>query len=370
MYQPKRPLRLLALLLVAILLASLVAACGDDDEDEPTAATGTDAPATVAASPTAATEASPTTDGTGEVTDISLALDWYPWSNHTGIFMALENGYFEEEGLDVEVNVPADPTTALQLVATGNDDFTISYQADVLYAREQGLEIQSVAALVQHPLNTIMALESSGITEPAGLEGKKVGITGVPSDEAMLGAILENAGLSLDDIEVVNVGFDLMPSLLGGSVDAIIGGYYVHESILAAQQGKPVVAMNVQDYGVPDYYELLLVTGDAFAEENPDAVEGFIRALQRGYEAAAADPVAAVDALMAAYPETAEEVEREGIGLIIPLWTDDGAVAWGTQTEERWQSYHDWLRETGLLEEDVDVTEAFTNKFVEGVDAP
>jgi putative hydroxymethylpyrimidine transport system substrate-binding protein len=299
------------------------------------------------------------------MTDISLALDWYPWGNHTGIFMALENGYFEEEGLNVDVQVPADPTTALQLVATGDDDFTISYQADVLYARSQGLEVKSVAALVQHPLNTIMALESAGISEPADLEGKTVGVTGVPSDEAMLGAILEDAGLSLEDVEVVNVGFDLMPSLLGGSVDAIIGGYYVHESILAEQQGSPVVAMNVQDHGVPDYYELLMVTSDAFAEENPDVVEGFIRALQRGYEAAAADPDAAVDALMAAYPETAEEVEREGIGLIVPLWTDDGAVAWGTQTEERWQSYHDWLREAGLLEEDVDINEAFTNEFVE-----
>ncbi len=364
------PFRIIALLLTAILLMSLVAACGDDDDDEPTAtaATGTDSPATVAASPTAGTDSSPTTAASGDMTEISLALDWYPWGNHTGIFMALENGYFEEEGLDVEVNVPADPTTALQLVATGDDDFTISYQADVLYARSQGLEIQSVAALVQHPLNTIMALESSGITEPADLEGTTIGVTGVPSDEAMLGAILEDAGLSLDDVEIVNVGFDLMPSLLGGSVDAIIGGYFVHESILAEQQGEPVVAMNVQDHGVPDYYELLLVTGDAFVDENPDAVEGFIRALQRGYEAAAADPDAAVDALMAAYPETAEEVEREGIGLIVPLWTDDGAVAWGTQTEERWQTYHDWLRETGLLEEDVDVNEAFTNEFVERAD--
>ena len=365
MERTNRPSRLIALL-AAVLLMSLVAACGDDEDvDEPTVTTaaGAGATATTPASPTA--DASPSPGGADEMTEISLALDWYPWGNHTGIFMALENGYFAEEGLDVNVQVPADPTTALQLVATGDDDFTISYQADVLYARSQGLEVLSVAALVQHPLNTIMALESSGISQPADLAGKTVGVTGVPSDEAMLGAFLEDAGLSLDDVEVVNVGFDLMPSLLGGSVDAIIGGYYVHESILAEQQGKPVVAMNVQDYGVPDYYELLLVTGDAFAEENPEAVEGFIRALQRGYEAAAADPDAAVDALMAAYPETAEEVEREGIGLIIPLWTDDGTVAWGTQTEERWQIYHDWLRETGLLEEDVDVNEAFTNEFVE-----
>ncbi len=366
MKRTKRPLRLIALLVVAMMLMSIVAACGDDKEDEPAATVptggGSAATATTAASP--ASESSPVTSSTGETIKISLALDWYPWGNHTGIFMALENGFFEDEGLSVDIQVPADPTTALQLVATGDDDFTISYQADVLYARSQGLEIQSVAALVQHPLNTIMALESSEISDPADLEGKTVGVTGVPSDEAMLGAILEDVGLSLDDVEVVNVGFDLMPSLLGGSVDAIIGGYYVHESILAEQQGSPVVAMNVADHGVPDYYELLLVTGDAFAEKNPAAVEAFIRALQRGYEAAAADTTAAVDALMAAYPETAEEVERQGIELIVPLWTDEGTVAWGTQTEERWTTYHDWLRETGLLEEDVDVNDAFTNEFV------
>jgi putative hydroxymethylpyrimidine transport system substrate-binding protein len=364
----KRPFRIIALLLVAMLVMSFVAACGDDDDegDTPTAtaATGTDAPATAAASPSV--EASPTVaTGSGEMTDISLALDWYPWGNHTGIYMALKNGYFEEEGLNVDVHVPADPTTALQLVATGDDDFTISYQADVLYARGQGLGVKSVAALVQHPLNTIMALESSGITEPADLKGKTVGVTGVPSDEAMLGAVLEDAGLSLDDIKIVNVGFDLMPSLLSESVDAIIGGYFVHESILAEQQGKPVVAMNVHDYGVPDYYELLMVTGDTFASEHPDAVEGFIRALQRGYAAAAADPNAAVDALVAAYPETAEDVERQGISLIVPLWTDNGSVPWGTQTEERWQSYEEWLRDNGLLVKDIDVNDAFTNEFVE-----
>lgn len=372
MRRSRQRLRIIALLLAAVLLMSLVAACGDDDDaGEPvaTAATGAGATATTAASPRAPASpqdaASPTTAASGEMTKISLALDWYPWGNHTGIYMALQNGYFAEEGLDVEVRVPADPTTALQLVATGDDDFTISYQADVLYARAQGLEVTSIAALVQQPLNTIMALESSGITEPADLKGRTVGVTGVPSDEAMLGAVLESAGLSLDDVEIVNVGFDLMPSLLGGSVDAIIGGYYVHEAILAQQQGKPVVAMNVQDYGVPDYYELLMVTSDAFAAENPDAVGGFIRALQRGYEAAAADPDAAVDALVAAYPETAEDVEREGIKLIVPLWTDNGSVPWGMQTEERWQSYHDWLRQAGLLEQDVPVNEAFTNEFVE-----
>jgi len=298
------------------------------------------------------------------MTEVSVALDWYPWSNHTGIYMALANDYFKAEGLDVNVYVPSDPSTALQLVAAGEDDFTISYQADVLLARSQGLEVQSIAALVQHPLNTVMALESSAINDPEQLEGKTVGVTGVPSDEALLGTILEEAGLSIDDVETVNVGFDLMPALLSGQVDAIIGAYWVHESILAEQQGEPVTALRVEELGVPDYYELLLVASDELVDDRPEVVDGFMRALAKGYADAEADPERAVDELVAAYPETAEGVEREGIELIIPYWTDDGAVAWGTQTEERWTSYADWLREHDILTEDVDVSEAWTNEFV------
>lgn len=222
-----------------------------------------------------------------------------------------------------------------------------------------------VAALVQHPLNTIMTLQSSGITEPEQLDGTKIGVTGVPSDDAMVAAVLESVGLLLDDVELISVGFDLMPALLSKQVDAIIGGYYVHEAILAEQQGAPVNAIYVQEHGVPDYCELLLVTNDDMVDDDPDTVAAFVRALQRGYAAVEANPDAGVDAIMAAYPETAEEVEREGIPLVIPYWTSDGTVTWGTQTAERWESYAAWLVEQGLLEDADDVDDAFTSQFVQ-----
>ncbi len=389
----RRVLRTLSLGVLLVLVVGLLAACGGDDDDAtPTSAsdgaatamgTGNDATATTAAvstpdaatqEPTGASTAAVTTPSaaatspggaTGTLTDVSLALDWYPWSNHAGILLALQNGFFEDEGLNVEVYVPSDPTTALGLVAAGQDDFTISYQADVLLAREQDLEVVSVAALVQHPLNTIMTLQSSGITEPKQLDGTKIGVTGVPSDDAMVAAVLESVGLSLDDVELISVGFDLMPALLSKQVDAIIGGYYVHEAILAEQQGAPVNAIYVQEHGVPDYYELLLVTNDDMVDDDPDTVAAFVRALQRGYAAVEDNPDAGVDAIMAAYPETAEEVEREGIPLVIPYWTSDGTVAWGTQTAERWESYAAWLVEQGLLEDTDEVEDAFTSQFVQ-----
>lgn len=325
-----------ALAALAFLLAmTWIAACGDEDE-------GDDGP-----------------------TEVSIALDWYPWSNHAGIYLAQERGFFEDEGLSVTIHVPADPATGLQLVATGEDEFTISYQADVLIARGEGLEVRSVAALVQHPLNSIMTLQSSGLERPSQLKGKKVGIAGVASDEPLLATMLAADGLQLSDVEVVTVGFDLMPALLGGRVDAILGAYWVHESILAEKQGQPVNVMRIEEWGVPDYYELLLVTGDALADEHPETVEKVIRALARGYAAAQAEPVAAIDAIVAANPETDREVEIEGIARLAPLWTDNGTVPWGTQTTERWRSYADWLRREGILTADVDIVDAFTNAFVE-----
>ena len=305
-------------------------------------------------------------DTGGEPVEVSLALDWYPWAAHSGIYLAQENGYFEDEGLEVSVYVPGDPATGLQLVASGEDDFVISYQADVMIARGAGLPVMSVAALVQHPLNSIMALGSSEITTPADLAGKKVGITGVPSDEALLGAVLAQAGVGLDQIEIVNVGFNLVQSLLGGEVDAVIGAYWVHESILIEQQGQTVNVIRLEEWGVPDYYELVLVTTDEKVAEDGEMVEKFVRALQQGYADAEADHEAALDALIAAAPDTDRELEEAGLPLLAPFWTDNGAVPFGTQTLERWETYGLWLNENGLLDDSVEPAQAFTNEYVEG----
>ena len=365
--------RRIAVVMLVAILGSILVACGSDDEDgggaEGDATTTVASPASDGSTQTPASpEGTPAVTAGSPVADtasVTLALDWYPWANHTGLYMARAEGEFDERGLDVEIYVPSDPSTALQLVAIGEDEFTISYETDVLLAREQGLDIVSIAALVQQPLNTIMTLESSNITDPSQLAGKTVGIAGVPSDEPLLATVLKDAGLTLDDVEVVTVGFDLMPALLGERVDAVIGAYYVHESILAEQQGKPVRAISIEEYGVPDYYELVLVTSGEMVREQPDVVAEFVDAIVDGYGAAEADPTRAVDELIAAYPETAEDVEREGIQRLIPYWTDEGTVPFGTQEEERWTSFADWMLENGLLTEEVDATEAFTNEFVE-----
>ncbi|GBD10549.1 Formylaminopyrimidine-binding protein [bacterium HR23] len=294
---------------------------------------------------------------------VSVALDWYPWSNHAGLFIAQEKGYFREEGLEVHLYTPADPSTVLQTVGAGKDDFGISYQPDVLLARAQGVPVVSIAGMVQHPLNSVMALRESGIQRPRDLVGKKVGYPGIPLNVPLLKTMVEKDGGDFSKVELVNIGFDLVPALVGKKVDAVIGAYWVHESIVLEQQGFPVNSMRVEQWGVPDFYELVLVTNEKTLSERPDLVKRFLRATLKGYRVASQDLERAVDTLARASPQVDSKVEREGIRLLAPLWQD--APTFGWQTAERWEAFTAWMRNAGLLERPVDASKAFTNRFIE-----
>jgi len=297
------------------------------------------------------------------LTAVTVALDWYPNANHAGLFLAQERGYFAAEGLDVELYTPADPTTVLQTVGAGRDTFGISYQTDLLLARAQDVPVLSVAALVQHPLLGIMAKTETGITRPRDLVGKTVGYPGIPSQEAFLATMLEADGAALADVELVNVGFDLVPALLSDRAAAVMGAYWTHETILAERQGEPVDILRVEEWGVPDYYELVLAASEETVADDPETVRAFLRAMQRGYADAIADPDAALDALAAASPELDRAVEAEGLALLAPVWTD-GVPAFGTQTAERWQTYAAWMVDRGLIPPDLDIAAAFTTELV------
>jgi putative hydroxymethylpyrimidine transport system substrate-binding protein len=294
-----------------------------------------------------------------DLTRVTLALDWYPNANHAGIYVAQDRGHFTDAGLDVEIVVPSDPTTVLQTVGAGRDTFGISYQSEVLFARGQEVPVVSIAALVQHPLNSLMVLAESGIETPADLAGKSVAVTGLPADEAFLETILEEAGLSIDDVEVINVGYDLMPAVLSGRADAVIGVYWTHETILAEQEGYDVRYLRIEEWGVPDYYELVLVAGESTIADQEDVVRGMLGALQQGYEGAIADPGAALDLLISASPDLVRDVELEGLDLLMPLWTENGTIPFGTQTADRWDAFGAWLKDRDLLGEDVEIAAAW-----------
>ena len=305
-------------------------------------------------------------DDEPERVSVSLALDWYPNSNHAGIYEAVRQGYFDEEGLDVNIYTPSDPSTILQTVGAGRDDFGINYQPDLLQARSEGIPVVAVTGIVQHPLNSIMTLTDSGLHRPGDLRGKKIGHPGILSNQGMLETMLNFDGVELSEVEMVNVGFELVPALLGGRVDAVVGAYWTHESILIELEGHDVTIMRMEEWGVPDFYELVLVASEETIADRPEVVQRFVNAFSRGFESALENPQKSIDALIEGAEEGTvnEELERKGVDLLLPMWSGD-APSFGWQVSEKWATLSDWMKGRGLVKADLDPNTAFTNEFVE-----
>lgn len=294
-----------------------------------------------------------------ELEQLSLAMDWYPNANHAGLFLARERGLFAAAGLEIELYTPADPTSVLQTVGAGKDDLGISYQSDVLLARAAGVPVVSIAALVQQPLLCVMSLQERAITRPGDLRGATIGFPGIPSQEAALATMLAADGLTLDDVTLVNVGFDLLPSIASGRADAVMGAYWTHETIIAEREGYAIDIMKVEDWGVPSYYELVLVASEATVTGRPQVLQAVGAALRQGYLDAIADPVGALDVLAAAYPEIDRAVEEAGLALLAGAWTA-GDVLPGHQEAARWSDFAAWMVAQGLIPAALDPAAAWS----------
>ena len=286
-----------------------------------------------------------------ELIDISLALDWYPNSNHAGIYYGIDNGYFEENDINVDVYTPSDPASILQTVASGRDEFGISYQPDLLLARSEGIPVVAVHSIVKTPLNSIMTLGDSGIDNPSKLKNKTIGYPGIPLNIGILSSILEEQDLTIDDVELVDVGFDLVPALLSERVDAIIGAFWSHESILIELEGREVNILKFEEWGIPKYHELVLVTSEEYLKNNEEIVEKFVDAFSRGYEKSIENNDESMEALIAAFPEVNVELETQGIKLLSPLWQE----SFDSDGMDNWNKFGDWMKDKGLISESLDV---------------
>lgn len=309
----------------------------------------------------------PQKNNTENPTKISVALDWLPYAIHSGLYVAKEKGYFADEGLDVDIHAPADAATILQTVDQGRDNFGLNYEPDVLLARANGLHVVSVAALAQHPLYAIMTLQKSGLTRPRDLAGKRVGHSGVPLERLLLDTVFKNDGIKngVDGVQFVNVGYDALTGLLAGKLDGI-SSYYTNQPVIAENQGYQSNIMKVVDYGVPDYYELVIVTNEDMIKKNPDVVERFLRAVSKGYKEASKNPSGAIDLMKRASPEFDTSVGNKEILLETSLWfANNGAFGW--QEESKWLSFAQWMKGGGLLTKPVDARQAFTNSFIESL---
>jgi putative hydroxymethylpyrimidine transport system substrate-binding protein len=301
--------------------------------------------------------------GPSKTQQLQLMLDFLPNADHAGIYAAQANGHFRDVGLDVKIRTPSDPAAPLRQVAAGRVDLAVSYEPEVLRARDRGLKVVSVGALVQRPLTSIIALPGAGIGKPADLRGKRVGTAGIDYQHAFLQTILERASVSPSAVKERNVGFNLVQALLTKKVDAILGGFLNYEAVELRQKKKHPVVIPVDRVGVPPYDELVFVTSEAAAREEGDAIRSFLGALARGTRDLRSQPVAA---LLEANPDLDRKLQREAVRITLPLFQPPAGKPFGYQEPGRWRSFADFMRKAGLIQTPRAANGAFTNALLPG----
>lgn len=298
-----------------------------------------------------------------EKEELTIMLDWYPNAVHSALYTAQEKGYFDEEGLDVKIEMPADTNDPLKLAATGKVDLAISYQTQLLLSRGEDIPVVSIGAFVRHSLDGIMYKKGTGIESPKDLVGKNVGYPSSSVSEAILNTMVKHDGGDSEQVKLTDVGWDLMPSLATDKVDALVGAYVNHELVLLKKEGYDVGMFPLSEYGVPDNYELVVVTGEKTLDKKEESIKKFWNALSKAQADVKAEPDAALDVLFSNENESFpldRDVEIESLKTLLPLM-EDASVPFGYQEEKAWQDVADWLYDNKVLKEKVEVKEAFKN---------
>lgn len=293
----------------------------------------------------------------------TIVLDWYPNVDHAGILAAKTQGFFDDAGVTVRTQVPSDPAASLKQVAAGKVPFAVSYEPEVLVARSQGLPVVAVGAIVQQPLNAVMVRADRGVTRPRQLAGRTVGAAGVPSDRPLLDAVVRADGGDPAAVTMRNVGFSLSPALAAGKVDAVIGAYWNVEKPELERTGTTVTVLKLEEHGVPNYDELVLVTSEKTIAQKPDLVRAVLTGLALGQTWVGEHPAETVTMLKAANKDLNAAVLPQQVALTAPLLDPKDAAPLAIDPAE-WGRFATWMRQKGLLTKDVDGTKAANASFL------
>jgi putative hydroxymethylpyrimidine transport system substrate-binding protein len=328
-----------ALVAAALFAATLAAGCGEKSEHP----------------------------GQGSAEAVRVDLDFYVNPDHAGLFEGLDRGYFDEAGLDVETEVPSDPSAPIRQVAAGRADLAISYEPEVILARDQGLPVKAVAAVVAQPLTSLIWLRDSGIRDVGDLAGKTIATAGIPYQSAFLEQILARADLTPEDVQEVNVGLGLLPALLSDSAQAMLGGFLNVEGVDLAQRGRDPVVRPVDELGIPTYDELVLVANSDRLADDPEPVRLFIAALERGTKAAVADPAAATQAVLDAGDGLDPKLTRAEIDATLPLLLpDQDGNPYGYMDPKAWERFAGFFADHGLIDSRPTADQLLTNEYLPG----
>lgn len=297
--------------------------------------------------------------------EVSVVLDWYPNAVHSFIYTAIEKGYYEDEGLKVNIQFPSNTNDAISMTAAGKADLGIYYLQDVAIARgNENIPVKAVGTIVQSPLSIILSLKDKNITSPKDLAGKKVGYGGTALSEGIISTILENVGEDPKNVDIVDVGFDLMSSMTTGKVDATIGCLVNHEVPQMEEEGFELNYFFPNEYGVPNYYELVFVTGENTLNKNSEKISKFLRASKKGFEDMKNNPDESLKILLdnqnAENFPLSESVEKKSMDTLLPVM-ENADAPFLFQDDKVWQDNIEWLVSKGLLDESFDASEIVEN---------
>jgi ABC-type nitrate/sulfonate/bicarbonate transport system substrate-binding protein len=318
------PTRSAFLLVPAFVMALLLAACGGGG------AAGSSAPTT-------------------ERTPIRIALDWTPNTNHTGLFVAQQEGWFQQAGLDVQF-LPYNNTPPDTLVGAGTAEFGISFQDEFTYSKAGGADAVSVMAIVQHWATQIaVRADRTDITSPKDLDGKTYGGFGAAYEVPKMQAVIKDAG-GTGQFRSVILGTAAYEALYAGQVD-FTEPFVAWEGIEAQLRGQPLKTFDYADYGFPDAYNVLLIGNGTWLGAHPDQARAFVQAVQRGYQLAADDPATGAELLQKANPGAFPEPElvERSQQMLSQRYLRDGSGKVGPQTAEKWAAFSGFLVDTGTV---------------------
>jgi putative hydroxymethylpyrimidine transport system substrate-binding protein len=336
-----RSLRPLACAVLAAACALALAACGEKTEST----------------------------GPAKRESVRLMLDFFPNADHAGLYAAQGTGAFDRAGLDVSIQTPSDPSAPLKLLAAGRVDLAISYEPELLLARDRGQKLVAVGALVQKPLTSVISIGRRAISNPTQLAGKTVGTAGIPYQSAYLKAILASAHVDAKRVKEVNVGFNLVPAMLSGKVDATLGAYWNYEAIQLQQEHKRPKVIRMETVGVPTYDELVIVArqSDLDAKSGGAKIRRFMRALAQGMKALKQDPNTGIAPLLRANRDLDRRLQEASVKATLPVFFPaDASKPVGFMDPTEWARYGEWMARNRLLRNPPDTARALTNEFLPG----
>ncbi len=311
----------------------------------------------------------PGPDARADAEPMRLVLDYFPNADHAGIYAAQATGEYDRAGLDMDIKAPPDPSAPLKLLQAGRADVVLSYEPELLLARDKGADdLVAVGALVQTPLTSLIALPDGKIRSAKDLAGKRVGTAGIAYQTAYLKTILAKAGVDADSVKETGVGFDLVRPLITKRVDASLGAFWNYEGVDLARRGKKPVILKMDQLGVPTYNELVFVARrEDFDEDGASRLRRFLQATARGHHAVRDDPAAGVDALLEASNGLDRGLQTAAVKATLPVFfPSDEERTFGWQDPAAWDAYGRWMQDNGLLKQPPNAARALTNEFLPG----